>query len=91
MGELKLWKLLLKIALVCCVVQCQKAGDSCSNTDTVRLEVPTEDENCGTAEGRVQFCEGNSERLWRHLCDGDFTIQDAQVICRSLGYSAIGR
>ena len=33
------------------------------------------------------ICESNG---WREICDGDFTQQDAQVICWQLGFSAIG-
>jgi hypothetical protein len=34
----------------------------------------------------IEVCEDGG---WREICDGTFTQEDAQVICRQLGFSAI--
>ena len=36
----------------------------------------------------IEVCESDG---WRVLCDTDLSERDAQVICRELGYSDIGR
>ena len=36
----------------------------------------------------IEVCEGGK---WREICDATFTQQDAQVICRQLEFSAIGK
>ena len=36
----------------------------------------------------IEVCESDG---WRELCDTDLSDSDAQVICRQLGYSDIGR
>ena len=45
-------------------------------------------ETCGVVKNitTIQVCE-NSQ--WKEICDGNFTQEDAQVICRDLGLSAI--
>ena len=35
----------------------------------------------------VEVC---SNHTWSVLCDNDLTLEDAAVICRQLGYSALG-
>jgi len=61
--------------------------------------VPETDINCtsGSArlvgglsewEGRVEICFNNQ---WGTVCDNSFTSTDARVVCRQLGYPAIGR
>ena len=35
----------------------------------------------------IEVCQRDG---WREICDEDFTKQDAQVVCRQLGFSAIG-
>ena len=90
---------LIALLLVCCsVVQCQDPDDktkteTCDEGDTIQLDGLIEEEDCGLVEGRVQFCEdgGSGERMWKHLCDDQFTEKDAKVICKSLGYSAISK
>ena len=38
-------------------------------------------------EGRVEICRNNS---WGTVCHNGWTIEDARVVCRQLGYSASG-
>ena len=64
---------------------------SCSEDEVIRLEAVTRNvTSCSIVEvqGRVQICE---DSLWRNLCDSVWTLQDAQVACKSLGYSDEGR
>ena len=59
-------------------VRCSRG---CSNGD-VRLA------EGGTAlEGRVEICWNN---VWNTVCDDGWNTPDARVVCRQLGYSAIG-
>ena len=36
----------------------------------------------------IEVCESGE---WREICDATFTREDAQVVCRHLGFSAIGK
>ncbi len=38
-------------------------------------------------EGRVEICKNN---LWSTVCDNGWISVDARVVCRQLGYSAVG-
>ena len=45
-------------------------------------------ETCGVVKNitTIEVCENGR---WKEICDGNFTQEDAQVICRDLGLSAI--
>ena len=60
-----------------------------SQNGSVRLDADGVRANstCGTIEGRVQVCEDNR---WKNLCDTNWTMSDAKVVCRSLNYSSKG-
>ena len=47
-------------------------------------------ETCGILVNytNIMVCENDG---WREICDGEFSKLDAQVICRQLGISTIGK
>ena len=38
-------------------------------------------------EGRVEICKNN---VWNTVCHGGWTVTDARVVCRQLGFSVSG-
>lgn len=38
-------------------------------------------------EGRVEICLSNA---WNTICHDEWSIADARVVCRQLGYSVLG-
>lgn len=50
----------------------------------IQLVSITRNETCGSLTGLVEVCEDN---IWKKLCDGMWSVEDATVVCRQLGYS----
>ena len=69
---------------------CEAAKNECTEqqTGSLRLDAKSTNSSCSYVEGVVQTCE---DLEWRILCDTQWTVQDAQVACRSLNYTATGR
>ena len=62
----------------------------CNNTQSVELVAVAEE--TGSVTGAVQICEDLGEkRVWKLLCDSNWTRYDAQVTCKSLNYSPNGK
>ena len=60
---------------------------TCSQIGSVRLV-----DGSNSYEGRVEACYGNSwgSAFWGRVCDSSWSINDARVICRQLGYPSSG-
>lgn len=65
------------------------ASDSCTGVGTIKFLVARPIGGCTDCiGGPLQICDGI---VWRALCDRNWTLQDATVTCRTLGYSSEGR
>ena len=53
----------------------------CTEGDVRLLEGST------SLEGRVEVCRSNA---WGTVCHSGWTVEDARVVCRQLGYSVVG-
>ena len=40
-------------------------------------------------EGRIEIC--SKERMWKKVCNDGWGDTDAQVVCRQLGFSQVGK
>ena len=62
----------------------------CSQPEAINaiILISQHNETCGVVVNytTIKVCE---DGIWREICDGNFTQEDAQVICRELGHSAI--
>ena len=67
-------------------IHTEDAGVRCTGTTciqgAIRLQGGT------TTEGRVEICNNNA---WGTVCDGSWDITNAQVACRQLGFSEMGK
>ena len=54
----------------------------CTEGDVRLLEGST------SREGRVEVCRSN---MWGTVCHSGWTVEDARVVCRQLGYSVVGK
>ena len=45
-------------------------------------------EGSSRLEGRVEICKNN---VWGTVCHTGWTVEDARVVCRQLGYSVVGK
>ena len=62
-------------------LNCFTASSQCTHGD-IRLE-----EGSVPSEGRVEVCV---DSVWGTVCDDNWGVQDAMVVCGQLGYSRNG-
>ena len=41
----------------------------------------------GNHTGRVELCSGDE---WTQVCDNNWSLRDAEVVCRQLDYTTLG-
>ena len=56
-------------------------NEGCTEGDVRLLE------GSSRLEGRVEICKNN---VWGTVCHTGWTVEDARVVCRQLGYSVVG-
>ena len=64
------------------------SAESCINERELKLNILSSDYQCtGCILGTIEICENGK---LRKFCDGDWTMEDATVACKTLGYSTEG-
>ena len=63
---------------------CLHKNSECNDTDVRLVQLDGDMEN----EGRVEFCSGGQ---WGQLCYDSWDSNDAEVVCRQLGYNVEGK
>ena len=81
---LKSGLLLCSLCLLMVLTADKTKKDSCTENGMIQLD---SNDTCGTVKGKLQICEN---LFWETLCDSAWTLQDARVACRSLGYLSEG-
>ncbi len=85
--EMAVW---ISVVFAVILSHADTAKNECTEeqTGSLRLDGIKTNSSCGYVEGVVQICK---DLEWRLLCDTQWTVQDAQVACRSLNYTTTGR
>ena len=72
-----------KLCAIHNVILADMAPDSCTEGSVTVVS----DANNSSLQ-LVEMC--SSEGVWSSVCDYDWTMEDATVVCRELGYSSLG-
>ena len=87
MAVLKSGLLLCSFGVLVVLTDKSEIGEPCTENGVIRLNSIMKNDTCGTVQGRVQICE---DLVWKGLCDSAWTLQDARVACKSLGFTDQG-
>ena len=68
--------------LLACLFNSLYVDKGCTEGDVRLLE------GSSRLEGRVEICKNN---VWGTVCHTGWTVEDARVVCRQLGYSVVGK